>query len=45
MQGYEIAKLEILEWIADAIQVPLNDIDLTKPLTEIGLDSLDVEVR
>lgn len=41
MQGFEAAKLEILEWIADAIQVPLNDIDLTKPLNEIGLDSLD----
>ncbi len=41
MQGYEAAKLEILEWVADAIQVPLDDIDLTKPLTEIGLDSLD----
>ena len=41
MQGYEAAKLEILEWTADAIQVPLNDIDLTKPLAEIGLDSLD----
>ena len=41
MQGYEVAKLEILEWIADAIQVPLDDIDLTKPLNEIGLDSLD----
>lgn len=41
MQGFEAAKLEILEWIADAIQVSLDDIDLTKPLSEIGLDSLD----
>ncbi len=41
MQGYDAAKLEILEWIADAIQVPVDGIDLTKPLNEIGLDSLD----
>jgi len=41
MQGFEAAKLEILEWIADAIQVSVDDIDLTKPLNEIGLDSLD----
>jgi acyl carrier protein len=41
MQGFEAAKLEIIEWISDAIQVPVEDIDLTKPLNEIGLDSLD----
>ncbi len=41
MKGYEAAKDEILEWISEAIQVPVAEIDLDKPLTDIGLDSLD----
>lgn len=41
MKGYESAKIEILEWLSETIQVPVNDIDLTKPLNDIGLDSLD----
>jgi len=41
MVGYESAKLQILEWLSETIQVPVNDIDLTKPLPNIGLDSLD----
>lgn len=41
MKGFEAAKSEILEWVAEAIQIPLEQIDLTKPLAEIGIDSLD----
>jgi acyl carrier protein len=41
MIDFEAAKKEILDWVADAISVPVDQIDLNKPLTEIGLDSLD----
>ena len=38
---FESAKSEILGWLSDTIQVPVDEIDLDKPLTDIGLDSLD----
>ncbi len=41
MSGYESARLQILEWLAEAIDTPIDEIDLTKPLPDIGLDSLD----
>ncbi len=41
MMGYEAARNEILEWVSQAIQIPVEEVDLTKPLNEIGLDSLD----
>ena len=41
MIGYESARLQILEWLSDAIGTPIDEIDLTKPLADIGLDSLD----
>jgi len=41
MQGFEPAKSEILEWLSETIQVPVEQMELDKPLTEIGLDSLD----
>ncbi len=41
MKGFEAAKSEILDWVAEAIQIPVEQIDLTKPLAEIGIDSLD----
>jgi acyl carrier protein len=41
MQGYESARLQILEWLSETILVPVDEIDLTRPLAEIGLDSLD----
>ena len=41
MKGYEAARIEILEWVSDAIQTPVEQIDLSKPLAEIGIDSLD----
>ncbi len=41
MIDLEAAKREILDWVAETIRVPVEEIDLTKPLPEIGLDSLD----
>lgn len=41
MSGFDAARNEILEWLAETIQIPINEIDLNKPLSEIGLDSLD----
>lgn len=41
MIGYESARNEILQWLSETIQVPVERIDLTKPLPDIGLDSLD----
>ena len=41
MSRFNSARIEILEWLSDAIQVPVDEIDLTKPLSEIGIDSLD----
>ena len=41
MTGFEAAKAEILEWAAETLQVPIEQVDLSKPLAEIGLDSLD----
>ncbi len=41
MVNFEQAKSEILEWLSEAVQVPIEQIDLTKPLPDIGLDSLD----
>jgi acyl carrier protein len=41
MIDFEAAKKQILDWVAEAISVPVEEIDLDKPLAEIGLDSLD----
>lgn len=41
MQNYEAARSEILDWLSDTIKTPVEQIDLTRPLNEIGLDSLD----
>ena len=41
MVDYESAKTEILAWIAETTEVPVEKMDMSKPLTEIGLDSLD----
>jgi acyl carrier protein len=41
MSGFDAAKQEILEWVAEAIQVPVDEIDLNKSLPELGIDSLD----
>ena len=41
MSGFDAARNEIIEWLAETIQIPIGEIDLDKPLSEIGLDSLD----
>ncbi len=41
MVDFESAKQEILEWVASTINVEPAEIDLTKPLPELGIDSLD----
>ena len=41
MVDLEAAKTEISEWVANAIQVPVAELDLDKPLPELGIDSLD----
>lgn len=41
MADYTAARAEILDWLSETIQVPAEEIDMTKPLNEIGLDSLD----
>lgn len=41
MSSFESARQEILQWLAETIQTPVERIDLSKPLSEIGLDSLD----
>ena len=41
MKNYESARAEILDWLSDTLHVPVEQIDLTKPLVEVGLDSLD----
>jgi acyl carrier protein len=41
VKGYESARLEILQWLSETVRVPVDEIAMDKPLTEIGLDSLD----
>lgn len=41
MDRFENAKAEILQWLSETVHTPVEQIDLTRPLTEIGLDSLD----
>ncbi|MHC4697697.1 MAG: acyl carrier protein [Planctomycetota bacterium] len=41
MTSIETARLEVLDWIAKALELPIEQIDLNKPLAEIGIDSLD----
>ncbi len=41
MSAFESAKSEILEWLSETLEVPVDRIDLSKPFVDIGLDSLD----
>ena len=41
MVNYDSARQEILEWLSEAIHTPVDQIDMEKPLFEVGLDSLD----
>jgi acyl carrier protein len=37
----QAARLEILDWVAETIQVTPEEVDVSKPLAELGIDSLD----
>lgn len=41
MVNLESARNEILEWVAETLQVRPEAVDLNKPLPELGIDSLD----
>lgn len=41
MVNFEAAKNEILEWLAKTLRISVDQIELDKPLAELGLDSLD----
>ncbi len=41
MINFEAARDEILEWVSEAIRVPVEELELDKPLGDIGIDSLD----
>lgn len=41
MIDLQAARVELLDWVAETIQVPVDQIDLSIPLAEVGLDSLD----
>ena len=41
MRNFVAAKQEILDWVAETISAAPEEIDLNRPLAEIGIDSLD----
>ena len=41
MVDFRAARTEILEWLAQTLRVPVEEVELDKPFAEIGLDSLD----
>ena len=41
MIAFETARNDILKWVAETVSIPVEQVDLNKPLAEIGLDSLD----
>ena len=41
MVDYEAAKTEILDWVAETLGVPADQVDTLKPLPDLGIDSLD----
>jgi acyl carrier protein len=41
MTSFETARTEILEWVAETIKAEVDQVDLNKPLADLGLDSLD----
>jgi acyl carrier protein len=41
MFDLEAAKSEILEWVSEATQTPIDSIEFDRDLAEIGIDSLD----
>ena len=45
MIDIEKGKKEVLDWIAQAVRTSVDEIDLTKPLPDVGLDSNDAVHR
>lgn len=41
MISYQAARDEILSWVSETIRLEVAEIDLSKPLADIGIDSLD----
>lgn len=41
MIAFQAARAELLQWLAETLQTPAEQIDLNRPLAEVGLDSLD----
>ncbi len=41
MVNLEAARKEILEWVAETLQTTPDSVDVTIPLPELGIDSLD----
>ena len=41
MGNLENAKREILEWVASTLEVAPEEVDLSKSLPDLGIDSLD----
>ena len=41
MVDFEAARTELLDWVAEAINIPVQEVDTSIPLNELGIDSLD----
>lgn len=41
MVNFQTARAEIIEWVANSLDKKPEEIDLSKPLPELGIDSLD----
>lgn len=41
MIHYESARREIIEWVAGTLGVAPEQVDLNKPMPDLGIDSLD----
>lgn len=41
MVNLEAAKREILEWVSKAVNISVEELDLDRPLADMGMDSLD----
>ena len=41
MVDFEAARAELLDWVAEAINIPVQEVDTSIPLNELGIDSLD----
>jgi acyl carrier protein len=41
MVDFEAARAELLDWVAEAINTPVGEVDTSIPLNELGIDSLD----